>query len=195
MTAFPDLLTGARPVNPFSESIEFRTLGSEYEGGESVTKQKWLFPKRSFPLKYKNITTANARTLWQFFMGRKGKHLPFNVFLPWASPYTGEYVGTGTGTTAIYNLPSMLASGYTVYVGGAEQTGGGVDYTFTAAGGEDGADKITFTTPPAAGAYITFDFSGRLKVRCKFGEDLMSFDTFYNRLVTTGLTLKGQLNA
>jgi len=151
MTAFPDLLTGARPVNPFSESIEFRTLGSEYEGGESVTKQKWLFPKRSFPLKYKNITTANARTLWQFFMGRKGKHLPFNVFLPWASPYTGEYVGTGTGTTAIYNLPSMLASGYTVYVGGAEQTGGGVDYTFTAAGGEDGADKITFTTPPAAG--------------------------------------------
>ncbi len=194
MTAFPDLLTGVRPINPFSESIEFRTLGSEYDSGESATKQKWLFPKRSFPLKYKNITTANARILWQFFMSCKGKHLPFNVFLPWESEYVGEYVGTTDGVTTIYNLPSKMASGYTVYVGGAALTAG-IDYTFTAAGGEDGADKITLSTPHTAGAYITIDFTGILKVRCKFSEDVMSFDTFRNRLVTTGLTLKGMLNA
>jgi hypothetical protein len=194
MTAFPDMLTEVEAVEPFSESIEFRTLGSEYEGGESVSKQKWLFPKRTFPLKYKDTSVAKARLLWQFFLSRKGKHLPFNFFYPFSSAYVGEYVGTGTGSTTIYNLPSKTASGYAVYVGGAAMTAG-IDYTFTAAGGEDGADKITFTVAPAAGQYITMDFSGFLKVRCKFGEDLMSFDTFYNRLVSTGLTLKGQLNA
>lgn len=195
MTAFPDLLTGVRQQNPtLSESMEFRTLGSEYESGQEVTKQKRLFPKRSFPLKYSNITPENARILWQFFMGRKGKHLPFNFFHPFESTYLGEYVNTTDGATTIYNLPSKLASGYTVYVGGVVKTAG-VDYTFAATGGEDGADKITFAAAPAAGQYITIDFTGRLKVRCKFGEDLMSFDTFCNRLVTTGLTLKGLLNA
>lgn len=194
MTALPDLLTGVRPINPFSESIEFRTLGAEYDSGEAVTKQKWLFPKRSFPLKYKNTTTANARILWQFFMSRKGKHLPFNVFLPWESEYVGEYVGTTDGVTTIYNLPSKLASGYTVYLGSVALAAG-VDYTFTATAGEDGADRLVFSVAPALGQYITFTFTGRLKVRCKFSEDVMSFDTFRNRLVTTGLTLKGLLNA
>lgn len=195
MTAFPELLLGDGPINPLSESIEFRTLASEYESGKAVTKQKWLFPRRSFPLKYQYITVANARTLWQFFIACKGKHLPFNFFHLFESTYLGEYVGTTDGTTLIYNLPSKMASGYTVYVGSVAKTGGGVDYTFTATGGEDGADKITFAAAPAPGQYITIDFTGRLKVRCKFGEDLMSFDTFYNRLVTTGLTLKGLINA
>ncbi|MFA7347266.1 MAG: DUF2460 domain-containing protein [Desulfurivibrionaceae bacterium] len=195
MTLLPDFLTGVRPNNPFSESIEFRTLVSEYEDGSAVSKQKWLFPKRAFQLKYTKRTVAAGRTLWQFYLSRKGKHLPFNVFLPFASEYVGEYVGTGDGATTIYNLPCKLASGYTVYVGGAAKASGGVDYTFTAMGGEDGADKITFVSAPAAGQHITIDFSGILKVRCKFGEDIMSFETLYNRLVSTGLTLKGQLNA
>lgn len=195
MVAFPDLLTSVRPINPLSESIEFRTLSSEYESGAQVTKQKRLFPLRAYPLKYKSITKDNARILWQFFMGRKGKHLPFNLFHPFEDDYIGEYVGTTDGSTTIYNLPSKMASGYTVYVGGVAKAGGGVDYTFAATGGEDGADKITFAVALAAGQYITIDFTGRLKVRCKFGEDMMSFETFRNRLVTTGLTLKGLLNA
>lgn len=194
MTIFPELLATVRPINPLSESIEYRTLTSEYESGDEVTKQKRLFPRRTMPLKYQNITVANARILWQFFMACRGKHLPFNFFHPFESVYVGEYVGTGDGVSAIFNLPSKLASGYTVYVSGVAQTAG-VAYTFTAEGGEDGADKITFATPPPPGQHVTIDFSGRLKVRCKFGEDVMSFETFYNRLVTTGLTLKGRLNA
>lgn len=195
MTAFPDLLTGVSPVNPLAESIVFRTLSAEYENGDMATKQKWLFPRRAFELKYNYIEVAEARSLWQFFMGRKGRHLPFNLFLPFASSYVGEYIGTTDGTTTIYNLPSKLASGYTIYRAGVALTGGGVDYTFTATGGEDGADKITLAAAGAAGQHLTMDFSGQLKVRCKFGEDTMSFETFYNRLVTTGLTLKGLLNA
>lgn len=195
MSAFPDLLTSVPALEPFSESIEFRTLVSEYESGAQGTKQKWLFPRRSYSLKYQRVSVVQARTLWQFFLARKGKHLPFNFFHPFEALYVGEYVGTTDGTTTIYNLPSTLASGYTLYLGGAALTGGGVDYTFAATAGEDGADKITFTAAPAAGQYITVDFTGRLKVRCKGGEDLMSFETFYNRLVTTGLTLKGLLNA
>ena len=195
MTAFPDLLTAVSPGNPLAETIEFRTLVSEYESGQEVTKQKRLFPRRAFSLKYQFIEIAEARTLWLFFLGRKGKHLPFNLFLPFANTYTGEYIATTDGDATFYNLPSKSALDVVVYRSGAVLTGGGVDYTFTAEAGEDGADRIVLTAADPAGQYLTMDFTGRLKVRAKFAEDQMTFETFYNRLVTTGLKIAGLLNA
>jgi len=194
MTAFPDFLTSVAPANPLAESIEFRTLASEYESGLEVTKQKRLFARRHFDLKYQTITLAEAKTLWQFYLSRKGKHLPFNLFLPFANDYTGEYVGTGNATTVIYNLPCKTSSARAIYVANQLQTSG-TDYTFSAATGEDGADKITFAVAPTLGQYITCDFTGRLKIRGKFAEDQMTFETFYNRLANTGLKIKGLLNA
>jgi len=190
MVAFPDLISGVTPINPLAQGIEFRTLLSEYDSGQVVTKQKRLFPRRSFPLQYQYLSLVEARTLWQFYLSRRGRHLPFNLFLAYADTYTGEYVGTGNGTGKIFNLPSKSATSRTIYVSGVA-TG----HTFAAGGGEDGADKVTFSTAPGAGQYITCDFTGRLKVRCKFAEDQMTFETFFNRLVTTGLKLQGLLNA
>ena len=194
MVAFPDLLT-IRPLNPLDQGQEFQTLVTPFEGGNENRKQKQLYPRRSLRLQYKGKSKADARTLWQFHQARKGRHEAFNLFYPFEDDYVGEYVGTGDGSQTNWNAPSKGAYSVTVYVDGTAQTGGGTDYTLTQDGGADGADLIEFVSAPASGAQITMDFTGRLKIRARFDEDLMEWQTFYNKLVTTGLKVKGLLNA
>ena len=75
---------------------------------------------------------------------------------------------------------------YTVYEYG--------DILFEAQEGADTADQVTFTAAPSDGARITFDFTGYLKLRARFAEDNMTYQTFYNRLVNAGLQIRGLLN-
>ena len=194
MTAFPDLISGVPAVDPLDEQIEFRTLVSDFESGNETRKQKRLYPRRNFPLKYRHISKADALTVWQFFLDRKGSHEAFPFFLPTTNTYTGEYVGTGDGSTTTFNLPSKSAASYSVYLDGYELTET-TDYTFTSGGGADGADLLSLTVAATDGVKITFGFTGYLKVRCRFAEDIFSFQTFYDRLVSAGVTLKGLLNA
>jgi len=182
--------------NPISQGLRTKTLFSEFEDlGEEKRRQKKLFPTRDFSIGYEWISKEEARTLWEFYKARAGAYEAFNFFHPWSDTYDGEYVGTGDGSTTVFNLPAENSSDYTVYVDGVEQTGGGDDYTFSAGGGTDGADKITFTSAPAAGKRITYDFTGNLKIRGRFMEDKLDWDTFYDRLTNMGLKIKGLLNA
>ncbi len=181
---------------PFGLGIEWKTLTSKFnDQGEEQRKQKWLYPRRNLPVKYNGITKTQAAELWDFYLARKGTFSAFNFFLANSDDYVGEYVGVGDGSTTVFNLPAENSSAYTVYVDGNAQTGGGVNYTFGDGTGEDGADKVTFTVAPSDGDYITFDFTGNLKVRCRFAEDILNFEIFYNRLVNAVLKLKGLLNA
>ena len=199
MAKFPEVGTIA-PNEPLPLTIQFKTLVSQFDNlGEEQRKQKWLYPKRHPRIIYQGISKANTRTLFQFYLDRKGAYEAFNFFLGSATyasnTYEGEYVGTGDGATTVFNLPAKNSSAYTVYKNGVAQSGGGVDYTFSAGTGTDGADKITFVAAPAAGARITYDFTGTLKIRCTFAEDNLDFDSFYDRVANMGLQLKGHLNA
>lgn len=182
--------------NPESHTLMFRTLTSSYgQSGEEQSKQKWLYPKREVgPLQYTNIDKADAETLWQFYLDRKGAYEVFNFFDANSDNYEGEYVGTGDGSTTVFNLPGKSTSSRTVKIDGVSQTEG-VDYTFSALGGTDGADEITFGSAPNEGEYITIDFTGILKVQCQFKEDKLKYETFYNILTIIGIELKGRLNA
>jgi hypothetical protein len=182
-------------MEPWSESLLFRTLRSRFEDlGHPSRKKKWLFPRRNLPIKYKDLSKTNGRTLFQFYLDRGGGHEAFNLFFPNSDTYSGEYVGTGDGSTLIFNLPSKQAASYTLYVDNVAKTGGGADYTFSSEGGADGADKVTFTVAPASGARITFTFTGYLKIRATFKEDNLDFETFYDRLVNVGMQIQGELN-
>jgi hypothetical protein len=183
-------------AEPLTEGIQWKTLATQFDDlGVEQRKQKWLYPKRIITLHYRFITKAEARTLWAFYIARKGSYEAFSFFYPVSNTYTTEYVGTGDGTTLVFNLPCKTASSYTLYVDGVAQTAGGTDYTFGALGGADGADKATFVAAPADGARITFSFTGYLKVRARFAEDNMDFETFYDRLINSELKLQGLLNA
>jgi hypothetical protein len=182
--------------NPFTMEMEFKTLFSPFEDvGQESRKQKWLYPRRNITIKASMLTVAQGQTLWEFYQARGGSYEAFNFFDDQVLSYTQEYVGSGDGSTVIFNLPCGSASGTSkVYVDGVEQTGGGTDYTWYKAGGTDGADKITFTAAPSEGKRITFSFIGYLKVHCRFQDDNLSWDTLASRIVSTGIKLKGLLN-
>ena len=197
MTAFPDVLTGVSPANPWQEQLVYRTVKTDMDNGDVITKQKWLYPRRVFNLAYRVITTANAATLYNFYTSMAGGFGRFSLFLPFSSTYTNEYVAVGDGSTLSFNLPALGITAYTVKVDGSTMTeGAGNHYTITSLGGADGEDLLVFTAgnAPPAGDHVTVSFTGRLKVRCRFAVDEMNFENFYNRIVSTGITIQGELN-
>jgi len=181
--------------NPVVEDMQFKTLFSNFDDlGEERRKRKWLYPKRLITLQYSNITKANGRTLFAFYIARSGAYDAFTFFKYELESYVGEYVGTGDGSTVTFNLPCKTSSARTLYLDGAEQTVN-VDYTYSALGGTDGCDEITMDSAPAAGERLTLDFTGYLKIKCRFKEDNMSFETFMNTYRTVGIKLQGLLNS
>lgn len=201
MAKFPEV-SNVPMTASIKQRIRTKTLFSKYDDmGEEQRKQKWLYPRRDTILTYKGLDKDDVEILWEFYIARMGAYAAFNFFLPEPEgnypSYEGEYVGVGDGSTEIFNLPCKTSSGRTVYLDGSSETEG-VGYNFTAEGGADGADKIDFSdssmSPPNAGVKITIDFTGILKIRSRFAEDKMDFETLYDRLANTGLELKGLLN-
>ena len=192
MAFFPDLITESPALNPLAEAIEFRNLITDFDGGSESRKQKYLYPRRNYTLQYRHISKAQALTLWQFYLSRSGRYEEFFLLLPWTNTYTTEYVGVGDGSTTVFDAPSKSASSYNVYLDGSVQTVT-TDYT-VGSGGEESTNQITFVVAPSSGEIITFSFTGYLKVRCRFDEDILSFQTFYDRLVSAGVKLKGLLH-
>jgi len=184
-------------ANPVTEEILFKTLFSNFDDlGEERRKKKWMYPKRAISLQYNNINMIQGRTLFQFYLDRHGAYEAFTFFKYEVEIYTGEYISTGDGSTVLFNLPCKNSSARTVYLDGDTQTEGtsAHDYIYSALGGTDGCDKVTFNTAPTSGKRITIDFAGKLKIRCRFKEDNMGFDTFMSRLRTVGAELHGVLN-
>jgi hypothetical protein len=195
MAAYPSILTVSTSASyPFGESVEFKTLISSFESGVESRKQKYTYPRRNLSLVYPVKETSVQKTLWEFYLARKGSFEAFNLFYPYSASYSGEYVDSGDGATVIFNLPCKTASAYVLYADGNVLTGGGTDYTFGGAGGADGADKVTMTVAPNAGVILTWDFTGYLKIHCRFAEDIYSYEMFAYNLFRSGLKIKGLLN-
>ena len=197
-------------LNPVKIDVRYKTIISQFdEEGEENRKQKWLYPKRDVTLGYQAISKSEGETLWEFYCQTgKGAYGSFSWFegvgLGSAAynSYSSEYVGTGDSTTLIFNLPSKNSSGASHDVNINASVVSTSNYTMSFGGGGDGEDKITFVGsstgglgPPASSDKITCDFTGRLKIRCRFADDIFSFENFFDRLINTGVKLKGLLNS
>jgi len=186
------------PVTTFDAPVviglQNKTLITNFDDlGVETRKRKWLYPKRPITLKHSILSKSDARSIWQFYQARNGPHEVFSWTHPVSDSYSGEYVGTGDGSTTDWDIPSKTSSSRTIYLNGASQTEG-TNYTYTAAGGADGVDKISFATAPPADQRITYDFTGFLRVRCRFVEDIASFNVFVAALGSVGIKLQGLLN-
>lgn len=193
MSVWP-ALSSVPYIAPITKTIRTKTLISTVDSEKEFAKQKWLYPKRNWNLKYQGLTIAQARTLWQFFLSRKGQYTSFVIFDTVSDTYTQEYVGTGDGSATVFNLPSKNAASYTLYLNGVSQVES-TDYDFYEEGGADGEDKVVFTSAPTDTYPILWTFTGYLKGRVRFAQDDLSFEVFYSALVNTGITLRGLLNS
>jgi len=173
-----------------------RTLISQFDDqGAEQRKRKWLYNKWDIGLTYNNITKAKATILYQFFINRSGRYMSFHWVDEYEDTYVKQYFATGDGTTKIFDLPGKDISDYTIYGDSVpyEEAPDSTseDYIILSDTGADGGDQAQFYTAPDTGKRLTCDFTGKLKIRCRFQEDIMSFELFYRFVSSGGINLRG----
>lgn len=180
------------PQYPFEVVSEYKTLISTFETGAELAHQQWRFPKRSINLKYDILTAAEIKTLWDFYIARKGALVPFWFFDTYTTDdsgnpasYTDEFVGRGDGATTVFDLPGKTTSARTMYLDGIAEAG----VSYQSGTGDGGADQVTFNAAPASGKLITTDFTGHIRYKMRFAQDKMSKELFKARLYKTGIGL------
>src|SRR4030042_1299814 len=187
MAVFP---ATPKPNYPVEIEPEWAPLISRVDTGGEQRKQKSLFPRYNVRLTYKALSNANLQTLWEFYHARKGAYEAFYFFDLISLIHIDQYVCTGDGTTEIFDLPGKSTSSHKIYYNGILQTLT-TDYVILTCGGDGDADRVDFVSPPAAGAVITTEFAGYLRIRARFEEDKLNRQMFYAHLYTTGISLKG----
>lgn len=188
MQVFP---TSPVPNYPMIVSPVWNTLISPFDNVNGVSeqrRQKSLFPVYDASITYTALTLTQVGTLWAFYMARRGAYEAFLLFDLYVMAHTGLLVGIGDDTTDIFDIPGASTSSRTLYVDGSAITTG---FSYLSAGGDGGSDRVDFTTAPALGSIITIDFTGYLRIKCRFEEDRLDRENFTTALFKTGLKLKG----
>lgn len=73
-TSLPDFV--------FEETLEYKTLVSEFENGVEQRRRKWENPIRKWRLRFKNRTKADMQAVRDFFAGKYGSFTAFT----WTNP-------------------------------------------------------------------------------------------------------------
>ena len=123
---------------------------------------------------YREDSRWIAEQLAAFFRQTGGPALPF-VCYDWDYSFGHQriYVGTGDGTTTVWNLPCRdTASNIKVYSDGVEVAAG---LTLSDDGANE-AKKATFAAAPAAGKVLTASFTGQLRIVGRFAEDRLDLE-------------------
>lgn len=186
MAEYPAL---PRPIDPVSITPTWKTIIKDADSSKEQRRQKWSFPKYDVQIRYGTINPRSAmQIIWDFYMARKGAAEAFSYFPRYTGAHKAQYVGYGDGATVILDLPGKSTSSQAIYIDGALQ---GAGYSILTGGGGEDSDRVQFDAPPAVGELLTCDFTGYLRIRCRFAEDKMTEDHFFRTCFTTGIKLKG----
>lgn len=181
----PGLQPAATVAPRFSTRIQSAVSGRE-------TRAAFMaYPLWDVSLAYEFLRATAAApeldTLAGFFLQMRGSWDNFLVAVPNDNAVTDMAFGTGNGASAAFQLTRTRGAGgfgfvepvQNLNVLGAVKVAGvtktlGTDYTVS------GAGLVTFATPPAAGAALTW--SGSYYYRCRFLHDQADFSRFLNDL-------------
>jgi len=192
MATFPETPV---PFYPLTVGQRWKTIVTGMDSGYEERTAKWLFPKYDVTVKYGAISATNAQILWNFYLARKGSYEAFYIYdlsllKLITKSHVDQYIGTGDGTTEVFDIPGRSTSSQSIYLDSVEQTLT-TNYVILTGGGTSSSDRVDFVTPPVTGTIITCDFSGYLRMRVRFAEDQMSQDLFFASLYSSGLSMKG----
>ena len=193
MATFPETIN---PVFPVLIEPVWDTLIHTMDSGAEQRRQKSLYPRFNVTLSFYGLIASEAQTLWDFYMARKGAFESFYFFDPApdisgnTTSYDDLFIGTGDGSTDVWDIPGKSTSSQVIYLDGVTQTVT-TDYAILTGGGDGSADRVDFVTAPSLGVAITCDFTGKLRINCRFAEDRMSKEWFFTELFSFGIQLKG----
>lgn len=180
---FPDLPGLTYPVKKTPTwSTEVQTTVS----GKHTALGRWSYPTYAIELGYEFLRTATAwreyQDLLAFYNLCGGRASMFRFNDPDDNAVTAQGFGAGDGVTTAFQLvrsfsglsfswadPVFYPVTAAIYVSGVLKTLG-ADYTISTTG------LVTFTTPPAAGAALTW--TGTFNWLCRFDEDSSTFEKF-----------------
>jgi len=153
------------PLIGYSVEPFFSTQRTPLKAAADVTSAGWDRARYRIKLPYRTNAT-DAATISNFFEARTGPWAGFDFIDFHSRAWVGVYVGTGTSSTATFDLPFVVATWSTekIYVDGVEQTFGAInDYIHVSGTGENGRSQVQFSggSYPGAGAVITTDFTGK----------------------------------
>ena len=183
MATYP--MTSPDPEYPLRISPVYRTIISEMDAGTEQRRAKWLFPRYDAFVSYNVLTAAEMDTLWRFFIARRGRWGSFYLVDTALIDHDGLYVGVGDASSLTWDLPGVDTGSVKIYLDGVEKTVT-THYTLAAGGGEADADRVTFTSAPAAAAVITCDFTGYLRCHVRFDLDRLDRELFTAELYRLG---------
>jgi hypothetical protein len=192
MAIFPEDIS---PIYPYTIEPEWDTLVKRADSGAEQRRQKALYPRFNVRFQLSHLATADAQTIWDFFMARKGRFESFYYFDPLpdlgiVTTYDNLFIGTGDAATEVFNLPGKSTSGHVIYVDGVTQALT-TDYVILTGGGDGSADRVDFVTPPADTESLSCDFTGKLRVNCRFAYDKMPRTLFMTILFSYGIEMTG----
>jgi len=184
MATFP---TGI-PIKNIDVIPVFNTIISSFDGGNEQRRKKWAFAKYDVNIDFHPMTKADMQTLWSFYVARQGPYEEFSIYDIVTMDHVDLYVGVGDGATMTFDLPGKSTSSQVVYVSGVEQSG---NYSKSYNTGSDSSDQIVFTSAPDTGTIITCDFTGYLRIKCRFTDDTLTRQNLYGNVFQYSIKLKG----
>ena len=192
MATWPE--SNPTPIYPLNIIPRFDTIISQFDAGGEQRRSRRDFPVFDVIVSYRGITSAEANTLYTFFLERKGRYEAFVIYdlallENISQTHTKLYVGTGDGSTDIFDIPGRSTSSRTLYVNDSVQGSG---FSYLTGGGDGNSDRVDFTSPPAAGNVITITFTGFLRCRVRFESDNLDKALFMKNLYAyNGIKLAG----
>lgn len=166
----------------------FTTVNEGFSGWKQFN-QNWFYPLAEWTVSVKSLQNSDGRisdfaTLYAFFLNMKGQANGFRFWAPADNTATGESIGTGDGTTTVFQLQktySIYSSSFAIpikkpimstvhdYKGNAltDTVVAYVNATPTTVTVDATTGQITFSSPPAIGAVITADFQFHFPVHFK----------------------------
>ena len=152
----------------FEPGDKFRTLISEMESGKEQRRAMWSTGLAQFLVRKQFVSTANIQSLRSFFKARQVAYDLFWFDNPDDNQITDEVIGTGDGTTTVFNLAKYpVQTGYTSIF---KVNGTPVSATLS----NDNVNfrgKVTFAAAPAAGTGLLGTYRFYYVVR--FMEDIL----------------------
>lgn len=173
------------PIYPLTITPTWNTAISK---NGTQRRGRWMYAKYDVTVKYTALDSTGSKILWAFYMARKGALEAFYIIDYDVYDHVGLYLGTGDASTTIFDIPGQSTSSRTLYVNGAETATG---FAYLSGGGDGSSDRVEFSTAPALGAILTIDFTGYLRIKCRFANDNLDRVNFMTTLMEYGMEMTG----
>ena len=184
MDLFPENIYKSYPLKI---TERWKTIVNEMDNGVEHRVKKWAFPKREIGLTHKNIKHEEIKELWKFYNKQGGSFKTFGFFYPVSQSWVNEFIAYGDGNTTTFDLKSKNTSNIVVYKNGVVVDS--ADYSVSYGNGTNGVDTITFTSAPADGDVLTYDFDGNLYLKVRFKEDFLNSEMIHYLIYNSQITL------